>query len=57
MNTTFTVFRNTMPISLARPKPAIISDELVRSNKIREEAQQSRCNYDRCLLPYKTVTH
>jgi len=42
-----------MPSSWARPKPAIISDDLVQSTKARAEAQQSRCNYDRYILPYK----
>jgi len=38
-----------MPSSLARTKPAIISDDLVQSTKARAEAQQSRCIYDRSL--------
>lgn len=46
INTAYTVFRNVMPSSLARPKPANISDHLVQSNKTRAEAQQLRCNYD-----------
>ena len=38
-----------MPSSLARTKPAIISDDLVQSTKACAEAQQSRCIYDRSL--------
>jgi len=38
-----------IPRSMARPKPAIKSDDLVQSTKARAEAQQSRCNYDRPL--------